>query len=1293
MQFSTVAEVSVTTERDASIGSVSASVSGRSTASVTVTVEDFQSGDQVFLRYRASGGGWSSTSSMAAASSVAFDLTGLDAGTSYDVQAALSAGFASPHDGTFTTWRQVSISSFTATSTTRDSAELTVMVSDIRSGDTVHLRYKKSSGSQWTVVASQAAASSVAFDLTGLDAGTSYVAQASVDGSMFAQNSYSERPFTTLAQAGVSSVAASVSGRSSASVTVMVSDVRSGDTVHLRYKESSGSQWTVVASQAAASSVAFDLTGLDAGTSYDVQVSLDMQFSTVAEVSVTTERDASIGSVSASVSGRSTASVTVAVEDFQSGDQVFLRYRASGGGWSSTSSMAAASSVAFDLTGLDAGTSYDVQAALSAGFASPHDGTFTTWRQVSISSFTATSTTLDSAEVTVMVSDVRSGDTVHLRYKKSSGSQWTVVASQAAASSVAFELTGLDAGTSYDVQAALSAGFASPHDGTFVTLGTPAPQPPPAPPAGFVGGSPGGGGGGGGGGEPEPAEPAVASSARFVDVVAGSYYQSAVGWMVDNEVTVGCEADRFCPHQTATRAHFVTFLWRAAGRPGASVSGVGRFSDVGESSYFEPAVAWAVEVGVTVGCGDGSRFCPHRRVTRGEVAAFLHRFARAEHAASAASFDDVDRDDYFFEAVEWMVANAITNGCDQRRFCPSRPATRAHVAAFLHRYYTQRLGVSDPGGATSGAGGSSSVFSRTGLYGGDMPMMPHVPSTGLGGSVAMGRLRSTAGSPGPAERIVALSGRTAAIGDSLLRTQSRLLRSNGDPVAAAEIRIMSDEFELLPMQQLSRGNLGFWPSKPPNQGHFARVSVDGGGANVALEFSVTGQPDKSTYVYCYVDRDDCQDAEIHAELATGHLFVGLDISPTDAGTVEASAYLADWPEQPIELAVHRVGTGHKVYRDALVKPAASVPDCSDYTPETPDMLGCLMLGELLPTTPPATTSALRNALPDLLQPKQNYSLVFAEEFNGGLELSESGCMHRLASIEPHWNFVDPCYTVDEDGVPCLGAEDGYLYQSRTSRCSASLGTIGKASFKYGYLEYKYEVDAVTIDAHSMNSSVVMGIRRNMAAYHDRYGINVTSWEDLLKYEEPELDFTEYVYNGSNWNEVSHQYVNRQLTLSDQPQYSSTTKVLDLCDRNYIPKSYWEPVLLKPPGCEDRTKTIEITKGIEWTPKGFRSFYSVKDATSDVLIDFKKSQIEIFGKQGAVLGSARDAYFELVNSDDPESVYEKFGVAHMPLPLTLSTWAQEIRGADRNRVQAKFRIHYIRLFQPTDHYADVEPTYR
>ena len=432
----------------------------------------------------------------------------------------------------------------------------------------------------------------------------------------------------TVARAGDSLVLTDSNDRSTAELTVMVSDVRSGDTVHLRYKKSSDSQWTVVAPQPAASSVTFELTGLDAGTSYDVQAALSAGFSAAAEVSFTTERDASIASVSASVSGRSTASVTVMVEGFQSGDRVFLRYRASGGGWSSTSPMVAASSVAFELTGLDAGTSYDVQAALSAGFASPHDG-------------------------------------------------------------------------------------------TFVTLDTPAPQPPPAPPAGFVGGSPGGGGGGspGGGGEPEPAEPPVASSARFVDVVAGSYYQSAVGWMVDNEVTVGCEADRFCPHQTATRAHFVTFLWRAAGRPGASVSGVGRFSDVGESSYFEPAVAWAVEVGVTVGCGDGSRFCPHRRVTRGEVAAFLHRFARAEHAASAASFDDVDRDDYFFEAVEWMVANAITNGCDQRRFCPSRPATRAHVAAFLHRYYTQRLGVSDPGGATSGAGGSSSVFSRTGLYG------------------------------------------------------------------------------------------------------------------------------------------------------------------------------------------------------------------------------------------------------------------------------------------------------------------------------------------------------------------------------------------------------------------------------------------------------------------------------------------------------------------------------------------------------------------------------------------------
>ena len=194
-----------------------------------------------------------------------------------------------------------------------------------------------------------------------------------------------------------------------------------------------------------------------------------------------------------------------------------------------------------------------------------------------------------------------------------------------------------------------------------------------------------------GGGSLQQPEGAQTPTQRFTDVDEGADYQAAVDWMVANEITTGCATDMFCPHDTATRAHFVTFLWRAAGRPEPSTSGAERFADVDASAYYQQAAGWAAETGVTLGCGDGTNLCPRQPVTRAQAAAFLHRHSGQDHIASEATFEDVAPDAYFFTAVEWLAANGITQGCTPALFCPRGPATRAHVAVFLHRYFTQHL--------------------------------------------------------------------------------------------------------------------------------------------------------------------------------------------------------------------------------------------------------------------------------------------------------------------------------------------------------------------------------------------------------------------------------------------------------------------------------------------------------------------------------------------------------------------------------------------------------------------------
>ena len=193
-----------------------------------------------------------------------------------------------------------------------------------------------------------------------------------------------------------------------------------------------------------------------------------------------------------------------------------------------------------------------------------------------------------------------------------------------------------------------------------------------------------------GGGGLQQSGGAQTAAQRFTDVDGGAYYAAAVEWMVANEITTGCAPERFCPHQTATRAQFVTFLWRAAGQPESSVSGAERFTDVDALAYYQQAAGWAAEAGVTRGCGDGTIFCPHRPVTRGQVAAFLYRHSGRDLTASGATFEDVTPDDYYYQAVQWMAAKGITGGCAPGLFCPHTPASRTHVAVFLHRYLTQQ---------------------------------------------------------------------------------------------------------------------------------------------------------------------------------------------------------------------------------------------------------------------------------------------------------------------------------------------------------------------------------------------------------------------------------------------------------------------------------------------------------------------------------------------------------------------------------------------------------------------------
>ena len=120
-------------------------------------------------------------------------------------------------------------------------------------------------------------------------------------------------------------------------------------------------------------------------------------------------------------------------------------------------------------------------------------------------------------------------------------------------------------------------------------------------------------------GQPEP----TGSRNPFTDVSASAYYYKAVLWAVENGITAGTSATTFSPDGTCTRAQIVTFLWRYEGTPAPASAG-NPFVDVPTGAYYEKAVLWAAQSNVTAGTS-ATTFSPDATCTRAQVVTFLYR--------------------------------------------------------------------------------------------------------------------------------------------------------------------------------------------------------------------------------------------------------------------------------------------------------------------------------------------------------------------------------------------------------------------------------------------------------------------------------------------------------------------------------------------------------------------------------------------------------------------------------------------------------------------------------------------
>jgi hypothetical protein len=172
----------------------------------------------------------------------------------------------------------------------------------------------------------------------------------------------------------------------------------------------------------------------------------------------------------------------------------------------------------------------------------------------------------------------------------------------------------------------------------------------------------------------------TSGTASFYDT-EGSTFEQAIEWLVAEGITSGCRPEYFCPTDPVTRAQMAAFLVRTMDLPAATDD---YFSD-DDGVTGEDSINRLAEAGITRGC-TATRFCPANGVTRAQMASFLVR-ALALPPTDTDFFGDDDGTTHE-DAINRLAAAGITGGCTTTTFCPTQGVTRGQMAAFLHRGFS-----------------------------------------------------------------------------------------------------------------------------------------------------------------------------------------------------------------------------------------------------------------------------------------------------------------------------------------------------------------------------------------------------------------------------------------------------------------------------------------------------------------------------------------------------------------------------------------------------------------------------
>ena len=156
-------------------------------------------------------------------------------------------------------------------------------------------------------------------------------------------------------------------------------------------------------------------------------------------------------------------------------------------------------------------------------------------------------------------------------------------------------------------------------------------------------------------------EPTTSVTELFCDVPSSAWYVDYVQFVYDNGLMNGTSETTFEPETTLSRAMVAQILYNRAGKP--DVSGEAKFNDVPKDQWYYQAVQWAGEQGIVNGVGDG-KFAPQADVTREQLAMMLYNAqGKPETDVSLSGFEDTNTiSDWAVSAVKWAVNEKIING-------------------------------------------------------------------------------------------------------------------------------------------------------------------------------------------------------------------------------------------------------------------------------------------------------------------------------------------------------------------------------------------------------------------------------------------------------------------------------------------------------------------------------------------------------------------------------------------------------------------------------------------------------